>query len=174
MILKKYQREIFHPKCSSKFQSLHCIARLDQDIGEVLPYLNSSLGADSCTKEPPSVTFKVHGKLITVHHDQITINALKDEDEADKILAWLKQEINQALENREMIEPSLDSLSKPLILEVLKFLPWSNCRKCGQSTCMVFAVLVADGAKGPDDCPLLKDPHKARLERYLARFRLEQ
>jgi ArsR family metal-binding transcriptional regulator len=174
MILEKYQKQIFHPKCNSEFQSLHCIARLDQDIGEVLPYLNSSLGGDSCTKEPPSATFKVHGKLITVHHDRITINALKDEDEADKILEWLKQEINQAWENREMIEPSLESFSKPLILEVLKFLPWSNCQKCGQLTCMVFAVLVVDGAKGPDDCPLLKEPHKARLERYLARFRFEQ
>ncbi len=66
MILKEYRKELFHPKCNSNFQSLHCIARLGQDIRKVLPSLNSSLGGDSCTKEPPSVTFKFLGKLITV------------------------------------------------------------------------------------------------------------
>ena len=85
MLLKDYRKEIFRPECNSNFRSLHCIARLDRDIGEVLPYLNSSLGGDSYTKEPPSVTFKAHGKLITVHGDRIAVNALKDEEEADKI-----------------------------------------------------------------------------------------
>src|SRR5512139_3593005 len=155
MLLKEYRKEIFRPECNPNFQSLHCIALLDRDIGEVLPYLNSSLGGDSYTKEPPSVTFKAHGKLITVHGDRIAVNALKDEAEADKILEWLKQEINQAWENREKIRPSFESLSKPLILEVLKLLPRTNCRQCGQPTCMVFAVLLADGAKGPGDCPVM-------------------
>jgi len=171
MLLKEYRKEIFRPECNPNFQSLHCIARLDRDIGEVLPYLNSSLGGNSYTKDPPSVTFKAHGKLITVHHDRIAINALKDEEEAGKVLEWLKQEINQAWENREKIKPSFESLSKPLILEVLKLLPRTNCRQCGQPTCMVFAILVADGAKGPGDCPIMQDPQKASLEKYLFRFR---
>jgi ArsR family metal-binding transcriptional regulator len=111
--------------------------------------------------------------LITVHHDRIAINALKDEGEADKILEWLKQEINQAWRNRAMIKPSLESFPKPLILEVLKLLPRSNCQQCGQPTCMVFAILVADSAKGSEDCPVLEDPHKTYLEKYLARFRPE-
>jgi ArsR family metal-binding transcriptional regulator len=130
MILKEYREEIFHPKCNSNFQSLHCIAHLDGDIREVLAYLNSSLGGDTCTKEPPSVTFRVHGKLVTVHHDRIAINALKDEDEADKILEWLKQEINHAWKYRKMIKPRLEGFSKSMILEVLKLLPRSNCQQC--------------------------------------------
>ncbi len=173
MLLKEYRKEIFRPECNPNFQSLHCIARLDRDIAEVLPYLNSSLGGDSYTKEPPSVTFKAHGKLITIHGDRIAVNALKDEAEADKILEWLKQEINQAWENRKKIKPSYESLSKPLILEVLKLLPRTNCRRCGQPTCMVFAILVAEGAKGPEDCPIMQDSQKTSLEKYLARFRPE-
>jgi ArsR family metal-binding transcriptional regulator len=173
MLLKEYRKEIFRPECNPNFQSLHCIARLDRDIAEVLPYLNSSLGGDSYTKEPPSVTFKAHGKLITIHGDRIAVNALKDEAEADKILEWLKQEINQAWENRKKIKPSYESFSKPLILEVLRLLPRTNCRQCGQPTCMVFAILAAEGAKGPEDCPIMQNPQKTSLEKYLARFRLE-
>ncbi len=78
------------------------------------------------------------------HGDGIAVNALKDEAEADKILQWLMQEINQAWDNREKIEPSYESLSKPLILEVLKPLPRTNCLQGGQPTCMVFAIFVAN------------------------------
>ena len=44
MLLKTYQKEIFRPECNPDFESLHCIAYLDQDISAVLPYLNAELG----------------------------------------------------------------------------------------------------------------------------------
>ncbi len=67
MLLKGYKAEIFNPTCNSYFQSLRCIAHLDEDVGEALPYLNAVLGGDTYIKEPPSVMFKMHGKLVTVH-----------------------------------------------------------------------------------------------------------
>ena len=48
-------------------ESFHCFAHLEENIRKVLPYLDADHGGYSYTKEPPSVTFKVHGKLITVH-----------------------------------------------------------------------------------------------------------
>jgi ArsR family metal-binding transcriptional regulator len=173
MFLKEYRKEIFRPECNPNFQSVHCIAHLESDISEVLPYLNTALGGSTYTQDPPSVTFKVHGKLITVHSQKIAINALKDEEEADKILLWLKQEINDAWEKREQIKPSFQGISKPQVLEILKLLPRNNCCQCGQATCMVFSLLVADGVKGPEDCPGLSDPYKTKLQEYLEQFCLE-
>jgi len=89
MLLKSYQKEIFRPECNSAFESLHCIAHLDQDISGVLPFLNAALGGFDYVKEPPAVIFKSQGRLIAVHGDKIAINALKDEAQADKILKWL-------------------------------------------------------------------------------------
>jgi ArsR family metal-binding transcriptional regulator len=168
-----YDMKIFRPECNPTFQSVHCIAYLERDIRAVLPYLNTVLGGSTYTQDPPSVTFKVHGKLITVHSQQIAINALKDEEEADKILHWLKQEINDTWEKRDQIKPSFQEISKPQILEILKLLPRNNCRQCGQATCMVFSLLVADGVKGPEDCPGLSDPYKTKLQKYLEQFCLE-
>ncbi len=96
MLLKTYRKEIFRPECNPKFQSLHCIAHLDQDVTEALPYLNSVLGGFEYLKDPPAVVFKAHGRLITVQGCQIAINSLKDEAETDKILKWLQREINSA------------------------------------------------------------------------------
>jgi ArsR family metal-binding transcriptional regulator len=173
MLLKSYRKEIFRPDCNPNFQSVHCHAYLQTDISGVLPYLNTVLGGSTYTQDPPSVTFKVHGKLITVHAQKIAINALKDEEEADKILHWLTQEINDIWEKREQIEPSFQEISKPQVLEILKLLPRNNCRRCGQTTCMVFSLLVADGVKGPKDCPELSHPSRAELQDYLKPFRLE-
>ncbi len=138
MLLKGYREEISRPACNNTFQSLHCIAHLDDDISEVLPYLNAVLGGDTYIKNPPSVTFKTQGKLITVHGNKIAVNALRDEAEAHHILEWLKQEINDAWENRENIIPKYDGKAKPHILDIYKLLPKTNCRKCGQPTCMMF------------------------------------
>ena len=173
MFLKEYRKEIFRPECNPNFQSVHCIAALEIDISEVLPYLNTVLGGSTYTQDPPSVTFKVHGKLITVHSQEIAINALKDEEEADKILKWLMQEINDTWEKRDQIKPSFQGISKPQILEILKLLPRNNCRQCGQTTCMVFSLLLADGVKRPEDCPGLSGPYKTNLQKYLEQFCLD-
>ena len=100
MLLKGYINEIFRPECNPSFQFLHCIAYLDQDISEALPYLNTVLGGFEYLKDPPAVTSMVHGKIITVQPKEIAINALKDEEEADKILEWLKREIKGVWKNR--------------------------------------------------------------------------
>ncbi|MBW2091184.1 MAG: Fe-S cluster protein [Deltaproteobacteria bacterium] len=169
-LLKNYKKEIFRAECNPSFESLHCIAHLNEDIREVLPYLNAELGGFAYLADPPAVTFKVHGKLIAVHPDKIAINALKDEEEADKILAWLKNEINTVWEHRAEITPSFKSAQHPKIIEILKLLPKTNCQKCGAPTCMVFAIQVAEGGKGADDCPELEPEQAEKLNEYLKPF----
>ena len=170
MLLTGYRKEIFRPVCNNSFQSLHCIAHLDEDIGESLPYLNAVLDGDSYIKDPPSVTFKMHGKLITLHARKIAVNALKDEAEADHVLEWIRKEINDAWENRERITPKYTGKAKPHILEIYKLLPKANCRECGQPTCMMFASLATEGIKGSRDCPRLKPADIKALDVYLAPF----
>jgi len=170
MLLKGYTKEILRPGCNPSFQSLHCIAHLDQDIAEALPYLNAELGGFEYFRDPPAVTFRVQGKIITVHPREIAVNALKDEAEADKILEWLKREINETWEKREEIEPKYVGTPKPKVLEILKLLPKTNCRQCGQPTCMVFASLVAQGVKSPEDCPELTSEKSQELNRYMSDF----
>jgi ArsR family metal-binding transcriptional regulator len=173
MLLKGYRKEIFRPECNPSFQSLHCIAYLDEDIEAVLPYLNARLGGDEYYRDPPAVTFRPQGKLITIHPKKIAVNALRDEKEADKILEWLKREINETWEKRAETEPSYESAPKPKLLEILKLLPKTNCKRCGELTCMVFAVSLIEGVKGVEDCPPLSSENRLKLGAYLSPFHLE-
>jgi ArsR family metal-binding transcriptional regulator len=173
MLLKTYDLEIFNSECMSGAMAVHCFANLDQDVGEAIPYLNAVLGGFTYIKDPPTVTFKSQGKLITVHPRKIAINALKDEAEAKKIVEWLKREINETWDKRDTIEPSYESAPRPSIMEILKLLPKTNCKECGQPTCMVFATQVAEGAKGPEDCPPLDEAGSQNLAQYLGQFRFD-
>ena len=91
MLLTSYTREFSRPDCRPEAQTIHCIAHLDQDVGCALPYLNAVLGGVVFIAEPPTVSFKVQGKLITVQARKIAVNALADAEEADRILAWLQR-----------------------------------------------------------------------------------
>jgi len=170
MLLKNYTKEIFRPECNPQFRSLHCFAHLDEDISEVLPYLNTVLGGSGFTEDPPSLMLQIHGRLIALHPKKIAINALKDEEEIDKILQWLQREINETWEKRDEIEPRYTIPPKPQPMEVLKLLPRTNCGECGQPTCIVFASLVIQGVKDADDCPQLSGEVRSKLNRYLSNF----
>ncbi|MFZ2041767.1 MAG: (Fe-S)-binding protein [Desulfobacterales bacterium] len=172
MLLENYRLEIVNSACNPGAMAVHCFAHLDQDVGEALPYLNTALGGFEYLQDSPSVTFKAQGKLITVHSRRIAVNALKDEAEARKIIEWLKREINDAWQNREGIVPSFKGAPRPQLIEILKRLPRTNCRQCGEPTCMVFAARLAEGAKGTEACPPLTDAQRQALEGYMARFNL--
>ena len=170
MLLESYRMEIFNSKCQPGAMSVHCFAHLDQDVSEALPYLNSVLGGFEYIKDPPSVTFRAHGKLVTVHGTKIAVNALKDENEARKIVEWLKREINDAWDKKDDIVPCYEGMPRPQVIEILKLLPKTNCQECGEPTCMVFAAQMTEEIKGVDDCPQLDDFGKKELEKYLGSF----
>ena len=173
MLVNEYQLEIVNNECMPGSMSVQCFAHLNEDVSEVLPYLNASLGGHTYTQDPPSVTFKLQGKLITVSSKKIAINTLKDEKEARKIVEWIIREINDAWEEQDEIEPCYEGMPKPKVIEILKLLPKTNCRECGFPTCMVFSTLVAEGAKDSSDCPQIGKENKDRLSDYMKKFQLD-
>jgi ArsR family metal-binding transcriptional regulator len=167
------KKEIFRPECNPSFQSLHCIAHLKEDIGDVLPYLNAALGGTQYFADPPLVMFHHQGKIIKVGNREIAVNALRDQDEADRILEWLKREINETWQRRQYITPSYKGKERPKLIEILKLLPKSNCKRCGLPTCMVFAAQAVEGGKAPEQCPEMDPASRMQLEQYLSGFDFE-
>lgn len=172
MLLSHYHTKFVRPPNPSA-QHLRCYAQFDADISEAFPYLNTLLKGYQFFHDPPSLTLKYGGgTLITLTSHEIAINIVKDEVEAKDILEWLKQEINAAWERRGEITPSFEVAAPPRIFEIFKLLPRTNCRACGQPTCMVFAVQVSQGTKGLVDCPYLDEEKRGKLREYLRQFRL--
>jgi 4Fe-4S ferredoxin len=50
-------------------------------------------------------------------------------------------------------------------MELYKFLPKTNCKKCGKPTCMAFALDLLQGKVKVDDCtPLLEPKYKKQYD----------
>lgn len=172
MLLAQYHTKFVRPP-NPKAQHLRCFADLESDIGAVLPYLNTVLHGHLFFPEPPSLTLKYGGgTLITLTSREIAINIVKDESEAEKILEWLKQEINTTWERRGEITPSYEVAAAPRALDILRLLPRTNCRACGQSTCLVFAVQVCQGVQNLPACASLAKENHEQLQKYLGQFQL--
>lgn len=170
MLVNDYTLEICNNHCLPGAQSVNAIAHVEVNLGPVIPYLNVELGSMQCTRKPPTVTFQSSGRLISVQEHTITVNSVVDEAQARKIIDWLIREINAAWKGKKDITPSFEVAPRPTVIDLLKFLPKTNCTRCGDPTCMVFAVHLAEGAKGAEQCPELGDEESAALQALLSQF----
>ncbi len=166
MLIQRYQLEFRLPP-NPEATHLRGVAHLDANITDLLPYLNTVLRGHLFMRDPPSLTIKYRAKLITFHPRHIAINILKDEAEAEEIVRWLVGVINDTWEKRETIAPSFEVLPPPRIIDILKLLPRTNCRACGQPTCLVFATRVSAGEALPEACPFLSPEALNSLPNYL-------
>jgi ArsR family metal-binding transcriptional regulator len=116
------------------------IAEVSDEIHEVFPYLNASLKGCIYNHPALTLTIKKDGKLLTLHVQHITLAKIEDENEAEEILKWLKDLINETYEKRDRIEPNFSKGAELKALDIFKLLPGTNCKKCGELTCLAFAV----------------------------------
>ena len=167
MLWHRYTKEFVRPP-HPEAKHLRCFARLDDDISEVLPYLHTALKGHQYFPDTPSLTLKYQDRLITLYPREIHINIVKDAEEADFILTWLQEAINHTWREKDTIRAELGKPARtPPMLPILKLLPRTNCRQCGESTCLVFAGMVAAKEKNPADCPAIDPVSKGKLEEYL-------
>ena len=53
-------------------------------------------------------------------------------------------------------------------LDIFKLTPKTNCKECGNPTCMAFAMKVAQGAVPIEKCPHMSEEAKAKLSEATA------
>lgn len=170
MLISTYTTELVRLSCGSQSDSKDLVIYLERDISEVIPYLNTVFEGFQYTKEPRSVSFRLNGKLVVVHPRKICVSAPGNRVDAQNISEWLREKINDIWERKDQIQPRFENPSSPKVLEILRFLPKTNCGLCGEKTCTVFAAKVSKGDRGPRDCTPLTAEQREKLVKYLGRF----
>jgi ArsR family metal-binding transcriptional regulator len=139
MLLHSYKITRILP-CLADPEKIRVIAEISDEIHEVFPYLNATLKGCIYNHPALTLTIKKDGKLFTLHAQHITLAKIEDEKEAEEILIWLKNLINETYENRDKIEPNYSKGAELKALDIFKLLPGISCKKCGEMTCLAFAV----------------------------------
>ena len=84
--------------------------------------------------------------------------------DALQVLDWLKDLINDTHRRQKEIPPSFTKKERPTALKIYKWLPGSNCRRCGQLTCLALAARLLGGENALADClPLAEAENSERF-----------
>jgi ArsR family metal-binding transcriptional regulator len=161
MLLRDYKFQLFAPKCNPSAEYANCLAALRDDIRGGFPYLNGRLKACQYNADVPFLRFRHEGHIIALRPRQAAVSKLADADEARRVLDWVKDLINDTWERRDEITPSDRRAASLTALQLYKLLPGTNCRKCGEPTCLAFAVKLAGEEAALEGCSPLLDPQHA-------------
>jgi ArsR family metal-binding transcriptional regulator len=144
---------------------IRVIADVSEEIHEVFPYLNATLKGCIYNHAANTLTIRKDHVLITLHALHITLAKIEDENEAEALLSWLRDLINETHEQRSQIEPNYSMAAELKALDLFKLLPGTNCRQCGEPTCLAFAVKLAGRDIVIAKCnPLFSEKYKEKRE----------
>ena len=162
MLLRSYKITRTLP-CLADPMKIRVIAEVSEEIQEVFPYLNAVLKGCIYNHPANTLTIRKDQKLITLHALHITLAKIEDETEAEELLKWLKDLINETYDKRDQIEPNYSMAAELKALDIFKLLPGTNCKKCGEPTCLAFAVKLVGRDVEITKCdPLLSEKYQEK------------
>ncbi len=128
-------------------------------LSEVIPYLATLPGVIAYNPAIGTLTFRRPRGFMTIFPEKITITQVNDANEGLELFEALKDAINATWEHRAELKPVESIQTAPRLLDIWKMLPCTNCRACGEATCMAFAANLLQSKRQPDECPIIaSDP----------------
>ena len=153
--------------CLADPHKVRVIAEADRNVGEIFPYLNTLLPNAAYSPGTNTLTIKRAYRLITLYPHVVVMAKVDGEEDALDVLAWLRELINDAYHRRGEIVPCYEQRRLVGFLEVYVLLPGSNCKACGEATCLAFSVGLLESRHRLEDCPRLDEDHQQRLTSLL-------
>ena len=148
---------------SSKFR---VIANMSPPLDGVLKILEPIFPRGNYLDRKDSLIVK-SGEIITTLYGsgKVSMRMVKNEDDAKEELENLKNTINKAI--LEGVVPAPREKINVGLMDIFKYLPQTNCGKCGEQGCYSFAIKLVAGQATLEKCTPLKEPEYAYNEEQL-------
>ncbi len=131
-------------------------ASVRENLGELMPFLNSRTAVIQYEPDAePVMILKIEKFRVALRKNEIAVGPVTDRQEGEAALSRVVEFLNKTWNNRDNISPDFRARRRPQALEIYKVLPGSNCRECGESACMAFAVKLSLGRVVPGACTFL-------------------
>lgn len=144
--------------CMADESKIRLIAYFDRDISEIMPYLNSVIKGASYNRNAPTLTYAKERRLINLYSIKVTIAKADDIVDAWVVLDKVKNLVNDTYRSRDAIKPNYEEKVRVTALQIYGWLPKTNCRACGEATCLAFAVRLLQGEQKLSKCsPLSRE-----------------
>jgi ArsR family metal-binding transcriptional regulator len=141
--------------CLAEPGKLIVIGNPNRPLIDVLPYLATLPGIIAYNPDAQTLTFRRPAGFMTLYADRVYMTQVRSADEGLELLAALKDAINATWDNRQRLVAVTLARRAPRPLDVWTLLPQTNCRQCGEATCMAFAVGLLQHQRSVIECPPL-------------------
>ena len=146
--------------CVADLARIRLIVHLSGDLTAVFPYLNAEMPQGDVCREAETFTYMDEYRLVSLYARRITLAKADELVDAWRTLEKIRCRVNDTWRRRGAIEPCYELRRKPPALEIYKRLPGTNCRACGEKTCLAFALRLWNGEVKPTLCvPIFTGEH---------------
>lgn len=156
-LITKYQYELTEPPCApgSGWYGVRVI--FSDDISPVLPYLNAVLEETVYDHENKILIGRDNQQQFAFRINEIRVAGVDEVSQAPRVALDAVELVNQTWQKRETIKPSFKERKLPTAIDIYQHLPKTNCRQCGYTTCLVFALELRTGNCTLEHCSLLSE-----------------
>ena len=134
------------------------IGKPSRALTEVLPYLATLPGIIAWNPEASTLTFRRPHGFMTLDPDKVYITQVRDAAEGLELLAALTDAVNAVWDRRYELVALTTRKRAPRHLDLWELLPRTNCKQCGEATCLAFAVGLLQRKRELAEClPIMAD-----------------
>jgi len=158
--------------CLAEPGKIIVVGHPSQPLVNVIPYLATLPDVIAYNPTTCTVTFRRQHGFMTLYPDKVYITQVKDVEEGLKLLEALTDAINATWVHRTELVAVTVARRAPRFLDIWTLLPQTNCKQCGEATCLAFTAALLQHKRLLSECPVLvSDPafndRQATLETML-------
>ncbi len=168
-LIKNYKVELFPPPCLPGSVSWSERIEVDANLEKLLPYLNGYLERRIYTPQAKTIVFNFENHKVSVRPEEIKINNIPDKESGEEIAKKVIKFLNEIWQKKDEITPDYKKKEPPKVVDIYKLLPKTNCKKCNQPNCFVFATKLSQGKVELQECPEVDKDSKEKIEKLFWR-----
>ena len=169
MLIQGFSNFTFEaPACHPGVTIYRAGVAFDVDVSHLFPYLNAVAEEAVYYEKPHYIQFSLGEYRCALYPREAALRAFQDRAEALRFVERLIAFLNDIDARRESLTPNHKMYQPVKVMDVFKLLPRTNCKACGQATCLAFAAAVSKGEAEPDLCPELADPQSPQTKELRA------
>jgi len=128
------------------------------ELNYILPYLANLPGVLGYKPDIPVLTFRRKPGFMTIYSDEVIFTQVLDNETGQQLFDSLVQAINATWSRKDELQPVTEIRKPTRHLDLYELLPKTNCKKCGELTCLAFASKLFIREVDPEAClPLFED-----------------
>src|SRR4030067_920154 len=159
--------------CLAEPGKIIVIGEPSRKLDDVLPYLATLPNVITYNPETCTLTLRRQPGFISLYSDKAYITKVHDTEEGLELFQALVDAINATWDNRAELVAMTARKHAPRPLDIWTLMPKTNCKKCGEATCMAFACNLLLQERVLEECtPLQVDEafaeRRATLEAMVA------